>query len=102
MSSAVLCQLLLLVYHQGTTLVDLYPFNGVRHHTGRERFAEAGVNAILMSLAAIGFALQIHGLMLFGAIYYFVLFAIELLIWWIPCLTVPTGRWRILYNRLLA
>ncbi|HEY4232490.1 MAG TPA: hypothetical protein VGM76_03625 [Lacipirellulaceae bacterium] len=38
----------------------------------------------------------------FGVAYYFVLFVIELLIWWVPYLTTPSGRWRSIYNRLLA
>jgi hypothetical protein len=73
-----------------TTLVDLQPFNGVRFYTRRERLAEAGVNLVLMGLAPIGYAFQLHGLMLYGAIYYIVLFAFEIVIWWIPYFTVPT------------
>ncbi len=102
MRFAVLCQLLLLVYHQVTTLVDLHPFNGTRNSTRRERLTEAGVNAVLMGLAPIGFAFRIHGLMLFGVCYYFALFFAELVIWWIPYFTVPAGRWRTVYNRLLS
>jgi hypothetical protein len=102
MRYAFLCQVLLLGYHQITTLVDLYPFNGARHHRARERFIEAGVNAVLMSLAPIGFGLQIHGLMLFGTIYYFALLFAEVIIWWVPYLTLPAGRWRSVYNRLLS
>jgi hypothetical protein len=102
MLATVVCQLLLLAYHQITTLIDLYPFNGVRNHSGRERWIEAGVNAILMTLPPIGFVLGIHSLMLFGAIYYFVLFSIEIVIWWIPYFTVPSGIWRSVYNRLLS
>jgi hypothetical protein len=95
-------QVVLLVYHQATTLIDLSPFNGVRHCTVKERFAEAGANAVLMSLAPIGYAFQIRSLMTFGVVYYFVLFAIEIIIWWIPYFSVPSGRWRSIYNRLLA
>jgi hypothetical protein len=102
MGIAILCQLLLVVYHQVTTLVDLFPFNGARNYSGRERVTEAGVNAILMSLAPIGFAFRVRGLMLFGVWYYFALFAAELIIWWIPYLTEPAGRWRAIYNRLLS
>jgi hypothetical protein len=102
MGYAILCQLVLVVYHQVTTLVDLFPFNGARSYTGRERIAEAGVNAILMSFAPIGFIFRIQGMMLFGVCYYFALFAAELIIWWIPYLTVPAGRWRTIYNLLLS
>ncbi len=99
---AITCQLILLAYHQVTTYVDLFPFNGVRNYTFQEKLAEGGVNLLLMGLAPIGFGARIRGLMIYGVIYYFVLFAIELIIWWIPFFTAPRGRWRAIYNRLLA
>jgi hypothetical protein len=102
MAWVVACQLVLLAYHQISTLVDLHPFNGARNYARHERLAESGVNAVLMSLPPIGFALQIHGLMLFGAIYYLVLLTFEITIWWVPYFTVPSGRWRKAYNCVLA
>lgn len=102
MTVAIFCQVLLLVYHQITTHLDLFPFNGARHYRTREKLAEAGVNAVLMSLPPIGFFLHIRPLMIFGVVYYFVLFAIELIIWWIPYLTTPTGLGRRAYNLLLS
>ncbi len=101
-NTAILCQLGLLVFHQATTLFDFYPFNGARNYTRQEKLAEAGVNAVLMSLGPLGFALRVKGLMVFGMVYYFVLFAMELIIWWIPYFITPIGRWRRLYNGLLA
>src|SRR5207248_2122729 len=53
-------------------------------------------------LAPIGFGFRIKALMTFGVVYYFVLLAVELIIWWVPYLTVPSGRWRTVYNRLLS
>ena len=55
-----------------------------------------------MSLAPIGFGLRIRTLMGVGVVYYFVLLAAELIIWWIPYFTVPSGRWRRVYNHLLS
>jgi hypothetical protein len=101
-STAVATQLVLLVYHQLTTLVDLYPFNGVRNYTVTERYIEAGVNAFLMSLPILGFSLGITGLMWFGVIYYPLLFVMELTIWWVPYLCEPRGTMRRTYNLLLA
>ncbi len=100
--TALACQILLLAYHQLTTLVDLHPFNGVRNASRGERLAESGINAILMSLAPIGFALGIRGLMLYGVIYYFILFFFELVIWWVPYFSAPSGRWLRVYNFLLS
>jgi hypothetical protein len=102
MPIAVTSQLILLGYHQVTTWVDLHPFNGARHYSRKEKLAEAGANAVLMSLAPIGFGFHVKALMTFGVAYYFVLFAIELLIWWVPYFVVPTGAWRTAYNRVLA
>jgi hypothetical protein len=99
---AIICQLALLAYHQITTWFNFFPFNGARNYTKKEKLAEAGSNFILMSLAPIGFGFHIRGLMTYGVIYYFILFAIELIIWWIPYFTVPAGRWRGIYNRLLS
>jgi len=90
------------MYHQITTLVDLYPFNGVRHHTGNERFTEAAVNAVLMLLPPIGFILRLRGLMLFGVVYYFILLFFELVIWWVPYFTDPPPTWRRFYNLALS
>jgi hypothetical protein len=99
---AIAAQLLLLSYHQITTLIDLHPFNGVRHFARKEKMVEAGVNFVLMGLPPLGFAFNITGLMTFGVIYYFCLFFIELIIWWVPYFTVPAGGWRNIYNFLLA
>ena len=78
---ALICQLVLLAYHQITTIFDFYPFNGTRHYSRKEKLAEAGVNFVLMALPPIGFGFRIKALMGFGLVYYFVLFAIELIIW---------------------
>lgn len=102
MTTAILCQLVLLSYHQLTTLVDFHPFNGARNYSPKQKLAEAGYNAILMSLAPVGFYFHIRSLMIFGVIYYFILFSIELIIWWVPYFTVPSGNWRAVYNRMLS
>lgn len=102
MIAAVVCQIVLLVYHQITTLIDLYPFNGVRNYTKAERWAEASINGVLMSLTPIGFALGIRSLMIYGVVYYFVLFFIEIIIWWVPYFFDPRGIFRKVYNVVLA
>jgi hypothetical protein len=52
----------------------------VRNYSKKEKLAEAGSNAVLMSLAPVGFGFHLKGLMTFGVVYYFVLFVIELII----------------------
>jgi hypothetical protein len=101
-AAALACQLVLLAYHQATTFLDLHPFNGARHYTSQERIAEMATNAVLMGLAPIGFAFGIRALQVYGAWYYFVLFGIELTIWWVPYFVVPQGAWRRAYNLALG
>jgi hypothetical protein len=95
-------QLLLLAYHQLTTSLDLFPFNGSRFYSRQERTAEMLVNLVLMGLAVLGSVLDSPGLRLYAVIYYFVLFGIELVIWWLPYVCEPAGTWRTLYNLALA
>ena len=64
MATVIAIQLLLLVYHQVTTWFDLYPFNGARNYSPKEKRAEATVNAVLMSLGPVGFGLRIRWLMI--------------------------------------
>ena len=47
---AVMLQASLVLYHQTTTLLDFFPFNGARFYSARERLLEAGTNFVLMSL----------------------------------------------------
>jgi len=99
---AIICQVVLLAYHQLTTYVDFFPFNGACNYSLNEKLAEGGSNFVLMILAPIGFVFHIRGLMTYGVVYYFFLFAVELIIWWVPYFTVPAGHWRGIYNRLLS
>lgn len=102
MAAVLFCQLTLLTYHQLTTLADFFPFNGARNYTRGEKLAECGVNGVLMALPPIGFGFHIAALEGFGVVYYLVLFLVELLMWWVPYLAAPAGRWRIIYSALLS
>jgi hypothetical protein len=101
-TTVLLVQAALLAYHQVTTLFDFFPFNGARNYSRKERTLECAVNGVLMALPPIGFAFHVRALETFGVAYYFVLFAIELVIWWVPYFTEPSGRWRALYNGMLS
>jgi hypothetical protein len=98
MFTVLFCQIVLLVFHQVTTLVDFFPFNGSRNYTPTEKLLETGVNGVLMLLPPVGFGFHIRGLMIFGVVYYFVLLVIEIIIWWVPYLKMPSGRGRIIYT----
>jgi len=97
---AIVFQVLLLAYHQVTTQVDFFPFNGVRFYKWWEKALECAVNGILMSLAPVGFTFGVRGLMWYGVVYYFVLFAEELRVWWVPYLFGASKTWQAAYDRL--
>jgi hypothetical protein len=99
---ALACQVALLAYHQVTTFADFFPFNGARFYSKRERMAEMGVNALLMGLAIVGCWRGDRVLVVYAVAYYFVLFALELVIWWVPYFSHPRGTWRRVYNGALA
>lgn len=100
MKLAIALQLLLLAYHQLTTLVDLYPFNGIRFSKPKERYAEAGFNFALSALPPVGFLFGLSGLMRFGAIFYFILLACEIATWFVPYFFGATPRWEEAYSRI--
>ncbi len=102
MSPTLGLQIGLLAYHQFTTWCDLYPFNGSRFYTRSEKFAEATMNGVLMSLPVVGFGVGIAGLKTFGFFYYFILFAVELATWWAPYLIGPTPKWRDTFARVFS
>ncbi len=99
---AITLQLLLLAYHQFTTQVDLFPFNGARFYQRWEKVLECAVNGVLMSLAPVGFLLGIRALMWYGVFYYFILFLEEIRVWWVPYLFGPSKAWREAYDRIHA
>jgi hypothetical protein len=99
---ALACQVLLLLYHQTTTFVDFFPFNGARFYSRREKTGEMAINAMLMILAIVGTVRNHSGLFFYAVVYYWVLFGIELIIWWLPYVVRPSGPARKIYNLALA
>ena len=107
------CLLLLqaatLLYHQLTTRFDLYPFNGVRHYSVRERRKEALANGIIMIIPIlltlthspiwIGVGGCLWTLVVIGAVFS----------WWLPYFTgltvykMPNNEtWPQVYDRIFA
>jgi hypothetical protein len=98
--AAVILQILLVVYHQVTTWLDLFPFNGVRFYSRREQVTEALVNFVLMGLPPVGFCFHVPSLMKFGVVYYFALLVIEGATWWAPYLFGASPKWAEMHARL--
>ena len=97
---AITLQIVLILYHQITTWLDLFPFNGVRFYSRRERLLEAGSNLVLMSLPLLGFILSVPMLMKFGVVYYFILLSVECATWWAPYFLGPAPKWLETYQRI--
>jgi hypothetical protein len=93
-------QLLLVIFHQLTTLIDLYPFNNIRSYTIKERLIECLVNGSIMLVPVIGHLLQIKWMITSSLVIYPVLLIGEFLNWWRYYFFGPTKDWRSIYDRL--
>jgi hypothetical protein len=100
MKFALALQWLLFVYHQVTTLFDLYPFNGARFSRLNERVAEAAFNGALMVWAPIVYACGWTGAMPYAAMYYFVLFVCVIATWFVPYFFGGSEKWTEIYSRV--
>jgi hypothetical protein len=97
---AITLQIVHLVYNQVATLFDLFPFNGVRAYSRRERFTEAGVNGAIMVLPAIGYLSRVPFLMEAGLLCLVVLLLGEIATWWIPYFFGGSPKWVAIYSRV--
>ncbi len=102
LTATIIFQCILLAYHQFTTWIDLFPFNGVRFYTRKERLIECASNGILMGLPIIGFLFNLRSLMNFGVVYYFILFILEIKTWWLPYWFSVSEKWKEEYAKIHA
>ncbi|WP_018617304.1 hypothetical protein [Segetibacter koreensis] len=93
-------QLVLLLFHQATTLVNFYPFNNVRNYTIKERLLECFVNGVIMAVPVIGWVFRIKWMVTASLFIYPVLLAGEYLNWWKHYLFNPTEEWIKTYDRI--
>jgi len=77
--------LLLLIYHQATTLLPLFPWNDTAKYSRKELILEAGTNGLLMGLGALCLIIGNTGFFhYYPLIYYPFLLSGELVQWWFP------------------
>src|ERR1700681_4733042 len=75
----------LLIYHQITTMVPLFPWSDLEKYSRKELMLEAGTNGLLMGLGALCLIIGNTGFFhYFPLIYYPFLLSGELFQWWIP------------------
>jgi hypothetical protein len=97
---AIIIQIIHLVYHQITTLVDFFPFNGVRVSSWRLRLIDAGSAFVPMAIPPIGFILGNRPLMQAGVVCNFIILASEIGTWWIPYFFGASPKWIEIYNKI--
>jgi hypothetical protein len=75
----------LLIYHQVTTWLPLFPWNDVEKYSRKELLLESGINGLLMGTAVLCLCLGHSGFnRWYPLIYYPFLFVGECVDWWIP------------------
>ena len=89
----------LLIYHQVTTWVPLFPWNDVGKFSRKEIFAEAAFNGVLMGIGLLCLMARNSGFAhWYPLVYYpFLLFG-ECMDWWIPCFSEPFARARKIWD----
>jgi hypothetical protein len=81
----IIFSLFLLIYHQVTTVVPLFPWNDVQKYSWKELLAEAGTNGLLMGCGAWCLIAGNSGFYhYYPLIYYPFLMCGEIIQWWIP------------------
>jgi hypothetical protein len=82
---AIVNTLLLLIYHQVTTWLPLFPWNDLEKYSRKELLLEAGTNGLLMGLGALCLIMGNTGFFhWYPLIYYPFLFSGECFQWWLP------------------
>src|SRR5690625_2645813 len=84
---AIIIQILLLIYFEVTTLVNLFPWNDLSKYSTREKVIEATASGIIILLGIILFATKIKWLMILSVGLWFVHLLMQLFTWWMPYVT---------------
>lgn len=84
---AISLQILLFIYFEVTTLINLFPWNDLSKYSYRERLVEAGINGIIIIIGFALFVTKIKWLMVISVAFWFVFLFMQLMTWWMPYLT---------------
>ncbi|MBS1988095.1 hypothetical protein JST56_03805 [Candidatus Dependentiae bacterium] len=96
---ALFFQVFHLVYHQVTTIFDLYPFNNIKSYTRKQQLLECGSCAFAMGIPI--FATLFGGKIMAGVsvVLFILLLMGEYFTWWKPYFFGPTELWKTVYNK---
>lgn len=84
---AITLQVLLFIYFEVTTLINLFPWNDLSKYSYRERLVEAAVNGITIIIGFALFITKVKWLMAISVAFWFVFLLMQLMTWWMPYLT---------------
>src|SRR5690625_3756095 len=84
---AITLQVLLFIYFEVTTLINLFPWNDLSKYSYRERVVEAAVNGITIIIGFALFITKVMWLMAISVAFWFVFLLMQLMTWWMPYLT---------------
>jgi hypothetical protein len=88
--------ILVLIYHQVTTMISIFPWNDTSKYTKKEIFIEAGSNGLLMGLGVLCLFLPNKCFSHFYPLFYYpFLFAGEVFQWWLPYFSDKFAKMRI-------
>lgn len=79
--------IVLFIYFEVTTLINLYPWNDLSKYTKKEKVIEAVVNGLFICTGLVLFISTIKWLMIMSVIAMFIHLLSQLLTWWLPYLT---------------
>lgn len=104
-----LLQVATVLYHQVTTRIDIYPFNGVRHYSVKERRNEALINGIIMVIPIMLTFTRLPILIGIGGLLWTLVVVGAILSWWLPYFTgvavykMPNNEtWPQVYERIFS
>jgi hypothetical protein len=88
--------ILILIYHQVTTTISIFPWNDTSKYTKKEIITEAGSNGLLMGFGVICLLLPDKGFFHFYPLFYYpFLFAGEIFQWWLPYFSDKFSKMRL-------
>jgi hypothetical protein len=97
--------LLLLIYHQATTYLPLFPWNDVKQYSRKELILEAGTNGLLMGCGALCLIIGNTGFFHYYPLFYYpFLLSGELFQWWLPYFSEKFSKSKVNfdYDRLFS
>jgi hypothetical protein len=87
---------LILIYHQVTTIISIFPWNDTSKYTKKEIITEAGSNGLFMGIGVLCLLLPNKGFFHFYPLFYYsFLFAGEIFQWWLPYFSDKFSKMRL-------